>query len=100
VSAPNLSLVFMGFRIAVRVSGSKPRTSPENEPSAPRSTEHIETLISLAEKVSELASRKSPALSIVRAGSASQVPEIIGGKGGTRTLDPGIMSPVLGKSSL
>jgi hypothetical protein len=42
--------------------------------------------------VCELASRKSPALSIVRAGGASQVPEIIGGKGGTRTLDPGIMS--------
>lgn len=45
-----------------------------------------------AEKVGELASRKSPALSIVRAGGASQVPGIIGGKGGTRTLDPGIMS--------
>ena len=56
----------------------------------------IETLISLAEKVCELASRKSPALSIVRAGGASQVPEIIGGKGGTRTLDPGIMSAFLG----
>jgi len=55
----------------------------------------METLISLAEKVCELASRKSPALSIVRAGGASQVPEIIGGKGGTRTLDPGIMSAVL-----
>ena len=35
--------------------------------------------------------RKSPSLSVVRAGGASQVPEIIGGKGGTRTLDPGIM---------
>jgi len=46
----------------------------------------IETLITLAEKVCELASRKSPALSIVRAGGASQVPEIIGGKGGTRTF--------------
>ena len=55
----------------------------------------IETLIVLAEKVSELASRKSPALSIVRAGGASQVLEMIGGKGGTRTLDPGIMSAVL-----
>ncbi len=55
----------------------------------------IETLITLAEKVCELGSRKSPALSIVRAGGASQVPEIIGGKGGTRTLDPGIMSAVL-----
>ena len=26
--------------------------------------------------------------------------DFIGGKGGTRTLDPGIMSPVLGKSNL
>jgi hypothetical protein len=33
----------MGFRIAVRVSGSKPRTSPENEPSAPRSTDLTNT---------------------------------------------------------
>ena len=55
----------------------------------------IETLISLAEKVCELGSRKSPALSIVRAGGASQVLDFIGGKGGTRTLDPGIMSAVL-----
>jgi hypothetical protein len=31
-------------------------------------------------------------LELTRAGGASQVPEIIGGKGGTRTLDPGIMS--------
>jgi integrase len=56
----------------------------------------IKTLILLAEKVCELASRKSPALSIVRAEGASQVPEIISGKGGTRTLDPGIMRSVLG----
>jgi len=55
----------------------------------------IETLIKLAEKVCELASRKSPALSIVRAGGASQVLDKIGGKGGNRTLDPGIMSAVL-----
>ena len=55
----------------------------------------IETLISLAEKVCELVSRKSPALSIVRAGGASQVLDNTGGKGGTRTLDPGIMSAVL-----
>jgi len=55
----------------------------------------ISSLISCAEKVCELASRKSPALSIVRSGGASQVPEISGGKGGTRTLDPGIMSAVL-----
>jgi hypothetical protein len=53
----------------------------------------IETLNLLAEKVCELASRKSPALSIVCAGGGSQVPEIIGGKGGTRTLDPGIGEP-------
>ena len=55
----------------------------------------IETLIALADKVCELGSRKSPALSIVRARSHSQVPDVIGGKGGTRTLDPGIMSAVL-----
>jgi hypothetical protein len=55
----------------------------------------METLIALAEKVCDLASRKSPALSIVRAGGASQVADLIGGKGGTRTLDPGIMSAVL-----
>jgi integrase len=55
----------------------------------------IENLISYAEKVSDLASRKSPALSIVRSAGASQVLESIGGKGGTRTLDPGIMSAVL-----
>jgi hypothetical protein len=51
----------------------------------------IETLVSLADKVCELGSRKSPALSIVRAGGASQMVDLIGGKGGTRTLDPGIM---------
>ena len=55
----------------------------------------VSNLISAAEKICDLGSRKSPALSIVRAGGASQVPEIIGGKGGTRTLDPGIMSAVL-----
>jgi len=55
----------------------------------------VETLINLAEKVCDLASRKSPALSIVRAGGSSQVIDKIGGKGGNRTLDPGIMSAVL-----
>ena len=55
----------------------------------------IGTLIEGSEKVCDFASRKSPALSIVRSGGASQVPEIVGGKGGTRTLDPGIMSAVL-----
>ena len=55
----------------------------------------ISNLIAASEKVCDFASRKSPALSIVRSGGASQVPEIVGGKGGTRTLDPGIMSAVL-----
>jgi integrase len=55
----------------------------------------IETLIALADRVCEMGSRKSPALSIVRAGPRSQVPDDVGGKGGTRTLDPGIMSAVL-----
>ncbi len=55
----------------------------------------IENLLSYAQKVCELVSRKSPALSIVRAGGASQVLDKIGGKGGNRTLDPGIMSAVL-----
>jgi hypothetical protein len=30
----------------------------------------------------------------------AEVTDLINGKGGTRTLDPGIMSPVLGKASL
>ena len=55
----------------------------------------IGNLIAASEKVCGFASRKSPALSIVRSGGASQVSENVGGKGGTRTLDPGIMSAVL-----
>ena len=55
----------------------------------------IENLISFAEKACELFSRKSPALSIVRSAGAAQVTDKIGGKGGNRTLDPGIMSAVL-----
>jgi integrase len=55
----------------------------------------IENLVSYAERVCDLASRKSPALSIVRSAGDSQVLDNIGGKGGTRTLDPGIMSAVL-----
>ena len=55
----------------------------------------IENLISFAEKVYELFSRKSPALSIVRSTGAAQVTDLNGGKGGNRTLDPGIMSAVL-----
>ena len=51
----------------------------------------ISSLIVASEKVCEFTSRISPALSIVRSGGVSQVPEIVGGKGGTRTLDPGIM---------
>jgi len=55
----------------------------------------IENLISYAEKVSDLASRKSTALSIVRSAGTSQVLDNIGGKGGNRTLDPGIMSAAI-----
>jgi integrase len=55
----------------------------------------ISNLITCAEKVCDLASRKSPALSIVRSAGRLQVAENAGGKGGTRTLDPGIMSAVL-----
>jgi hypothetical protein len=51
----------------------------------------IGDLIAASEKACDMTSRKSPALSIVQSGVASQVPEIAGGKGGTRTLDPGIM---------
>ena len=40
----------------------------------------------------DVASRKSAAVAIVRAGRERQMPENTGGKGGTRTLDPGIMS--------
>jgi hypothetical protein len=52
----------------------------------------IGNLVSYAEKACDLVSRKSPALSIVRSARASQVIENVGGKGGNRTLDPGIMS--------
>jgi hypothetical protein len=55
----------------------------------------IENLISYAQKACDLVSRKSPALTIVRSAGASQLLEKIDGKGGTRTLDPGIMSAVL-----
>ena len=55
----------------------------------------IRTLIECSEKVCDLASRNSPPLSIVRSAGRSQVTEITGGKGGTRTLDPGSMSSVL-----
>ena len=52
----------------------------------------ISTLISCAKRVCNLASRKSPALSIVRSARRVQALENAGGKRGTRTLDPGIMS--------
>lgn len=48
------------------------------------------TPIAQADKVCDLPSRKSPALSIVRSVSPSQVPEVINGKGGTRTLEPAL----------
>ena len=59
------------------------------------SAPEIGALIQASEKVCELGSRKSPALAIVRASGQPQVTDSIGGKGGTRTLDPGIMSAVL-----
>jgi integrase len=59
------------------------------------SAPEIGALIEASEKVCELESRKSPALAIVRAGDRAEVIDPIGGKGGTRTLDPGIMSAVL-----
>lgn len=52
----------------------------------------IRTLIECSEKVCDLAYRKSPALSIVRSAGRSQVSYKTGG---TRTLDPGIMSSAL-----
>ena len=55
----------------------------------------ISNLIACAECLCDLASRKSPALSIVRSPGSPEVAENAGGKGGTRTLDPGIMSPLL-----
>jgi integrase len=55
----------------------------------------IGNLTAASEKVCDLASRKSPAIAIVRAYGVSQASENAGGKGGTRTLDPGIMSAVL-----
>lgn len=55
----------------------------------------IGNLMAASEKVCGFASGKSPAVAIVRAQGASQAPRISGGKGGTRTLDPGIMSSVV-----
>jgi hypothetical protein len=49
-------------------------------------------LIEASERVCELKSRKSPALAIVRVlRNEAQVSVNASGKGGTRTLDPGIM---------
>jgi hypothetical protein len=48
-------------------------------------------LIEASETVCELESSKSPALAIVRSQGQAEVTDLIGGKGGTRTLDPGIM---------
>ncbi len=59
------------------------------------SAPEIGSLIEASEKVCELESRKSPALAIVRGGAQAEVVDLNGGKGGTRTLDPGIMSAVL-----
>ena len=59
------------------------------------SAPEIGALIEASEKVCELESRKSPALAIVRSQRQAEVTDLISGKGGTRTLDPGIMSAVL-----
>jgi hypothetical protein len=53
-----------------------------------------------SEKVCELESRKSPALAIVRSQRQAEVTDLISGRGGTRTLDPGIMRAVDRKNSL
>ena len=73
---------------------------PNSVQSRPPRSLIFSSLIAASEKVCDLGSRKSPAIAIVRAHGASQAAENVGGKGGTRTLDPGIMSPVLGKSNL
>jgi len=78
------------------VQDDEARLSGTDRDTTHYSAADITNLISCADKVCDLASRESPALSIVRSGAAPQVPKISRGKGGTRTLDPGIMSPALG----
>jgi hypothetical protein len=59
------------------------------------SAAEISTLIEAANKVCQEPSRKSPALLLLRSPRALATTGKIGGKGGNRTLDPGIMSAVL-----
>ena len=59
------------------------------------SAPEIANLIEAENKVCRLESRKTPALLLLRRGGSTQALENIGGKRGTRTLDPGIMSAVL-----
>ena len=59
------------------------------------SAAEISNLIEAANKVCQAASRKSPAIVLLRAAPRAQRLENVGGKGGNRTLDPGIMSAVL-----
>jgi len=56
------------------------------------SAAEISNLIEAANKVCHTASRKSPAIVLLRAAPRAQPLEKVGGKGGNRTLDPGIMS--------
>jgi hypothetical protein len=58
----------------------------------------IGNLIAASEKVCDLGSRKSPAIPIVRARGVWQASDDVGGKGGTRTLDPGIMRAAVEKA--
>jgi len=55
----------------------------------------ITTLIEAANKVCREPSRKSPSLLLLRSAEADVSARKNGGKGGNRTLDPGIMSAVL-----
>src|SRR5688500_14402656 len=59
------------------------------------SAAEITTLIEAANKVCQEPSRKSPALLLLRSSGALASAGKVGGKGGNRTLDPGIMSAVL-----
>ncbi len=59
------------------------------------SAAEITTLIEAANKVCQEPSRKSPALLLLRSSGPLASTGKIGGKRGTRTLDPGIMSAVL-----
>lgn len=56
------------------------------------SAAEISILIEAANKVCQTASRKSPAIVLLRSAPRAQPLEENGGKGGNRALDPGIMS--------